>query len=300
MHVRPDHAWWRLARRPHGARHRLFSVADPEADADGDFVRHLDPDSLIVARNARIEPSVAADPPGTRYQFERLGYFTSDAADSKPGALVFNRTVTLRDTWAKIAGRETQSSGRPDRRRAHASHTAPEAKPPREPAAPAVGADLVSRDAAAARLLEDAVAAGADRRTALNWINNDVARELAGRPASLLTFGGVQLAALLQLLDRNAISASSARDVLTEMVAQGGDASAIVERRGLTQIRDVDAIARIVDAVIGANAARVEEYRRGRTGLLGFFVGQVMKETSGRAEPAVVQSLVRSRLEPGS
>ena len=50
---------------------------------------------------AKIEPSVTADPPGTRYQFERTGYFMSDPEDSRPGALVFNRTVTLRDSWGK-------------------------------------------------------------------------------------------------------------------------------------------------------------------------------------------------------
>ena len=53
-------------------------------------------------RGAKIEPSVGADPAGTRYQFERTAYFISDVVDSKPGALVFNRTVTLRDSWAKI------------------------------------------------------------------------------------------------------------------------------------------------------------------------------------------------------
>ena len=55
-------------------------------------------------RGAKIEPSVANDPVGTRYQFERTGYFISDAVDSTPGALVFNRTVTLRDSWAKVKG----------------------------------------------------------------------------------------------------------------------------------------------------------------------------------------------------
>jgi glutaminyl-tRNA synthetase len=52
--------------------------------------------------NAKVEPSVAADPKATRYQFERTGYFMSDPVDSKPGHLVFNRTVTLRDSWAKV------------------------------------------------------------------------------------------------------------------------------------------------------------------------------------------------------
>jgi len=82
---------------------RLFSVPDPDAVPEGqEFTSVLNPDSLITVRQAKIEPSVANDPPGSRYQFERTGYFMSDPVDSKPGALVYNRTVTLRDSWAKI------------------------------------------------------------------------------------------------------------------------------------------------------------------------------------------------------
>ena len=85
---------------------RLFAVPDPEAVPEGqDFVAALNPDSLVAVRGARIEPSVAEDPPGSRYQFERTGYFISDAVDSHPGALVFNRTVALRDSWAKVKNR---------------------------------------------------------------------------------------------------------------------------------------------------------------------------------------------------
>jgi glutaminyl-tRNA synthetase len=81
---------------------RLFTLADPEAVPEGqDFISVLNPASLIVVKGAKIERSVAADPIGTRYQFERTGYFVSDVVASAPGALVFNRTVTLRDSWEK-------------------------------------------------------------------------------------------------------------------------------------------------------------------------------------------------------
>lgn len=81
---------------------RLFTLADPEAVPEGqDFISALNPASLMIVKGAKIEPSVAADPIGTRYQFERTGYFISDVVDSAPGALVFNRTVTLRDSWEK-------------------------------------------------------------------------------------------------------------------------------------------------------------------------------------------------------
>jgi len=85
---------------------RLFRTADPDdVPEDQDFTANLNPGSLVVLTDSLVEPSVADDPPRTRYQFERLGYFISDIVDSKPGAPVFNRTVTLRDTWAKIAAK---------------------------------------------------------------------------------------------------------------------------------------------------------------------------------------------------
>jgi glutaminyl-tRNA synthetase len=85
---------------------RLFAVPDPDALPEGrDFVAALNPDSLVVAAGAKVEPSVAADPPGSRYQFERTGYFISDPVESRPGAPVFNRTVALRDSWAKVKGK---------------------------------------------------------------------------------------------------------------------------------------------------------------------------------------------------
>jgi glutaminyl-tRNA synthetase len=81
---------------------RLFAVPDPDGLPEGrDFVSALNPQSLVTLRG-KIEPSVAADPPGTRYQFERVGYFISDPMDSREDALVFNRTVGLRDSWAKV------------------------------------------------------------------------------------------------------------------------------------------------------------------------------------------------------
>jgi glutaminyl-tRNA synthetase len=79
---------------------RLFTVPEPGADGS-DYKEHLNPDSLTVLKDCPVEPGLADAEPGVNYQFERLGYFTPDTRDSKKGALVFNRTVTLRDSWAK-------------------------------------------------------------------------------------------------------------------------------------------------------------------------------------------------------
>ena len=85
---------------------RLFAVPDPDAVPEGqDFISALNPESLVTRARRKVEPSVAADPPGSRYQFERTGYFISDPVDSREGALVFNRTVALRDSWAKVKGK---------------------------------------------------------------------------------------------------------------------------------------------------------------------------------------------------
>jgi glutaminyl-tRNA synthetase len=81
----------------------LFAKPEPEAVEEGEsYLANLNPKSLEVLTECKLEPSLAGAEPGSRYQFERMGYFCADSADSKPGALVFNRTVTLRDTWAKI------------------------------------------------------------------------------------------------------------------------------------------------------------------------------------------------------
>jgi glutaminyl-tRNA synthetase len=81
----------------------LFSVEKPEAEAETqDFTAHLNPASLEVLTQCKLEPSLAQAAPGTRYQFERLGYFCADQEDSRPGAPVFNRTTTLKDAWARI------------------------------------------------------------------------------------------------------------------------------------------------------------------------------------------------------
>jgi glutaminyl-tRNA synthetase len=81
---------------------RLFRIADP-LGGEADFTEYLNPKSLEVLSACRVEPGLAEAAPGDRFQFERLGYFTADPVESRDKALVFNRTVTLRDSWAKIA-----------------------------------------------------------------------------------------------------------------------------------------------------------------------------------------------------
>jgi glutaminyl-tRNA synthetase len=92
---------------------RLFSVEDPGKDDEQGipFTKHLNPASLEVLPGAKLEPSLAGVGPGTGYQFERLGYFCVDPVDSKPGRPVWNRTIGLRDSWAKIEQKPSAPAG---------------------------------------------------------------------------------------------------------------------------------------------------------------------------------------------
>ena len=86
---------------------RLFTVPSPSHEKEGeDFKSYINPESLVVLSHCKVEPSVRDREPGSTFQFERQGYFCIDGKDSLPGALVFNRTATLRDTWAKITGKK--------------------------------------------------------------------------------------------------------------------------------------------------------------------------------------------------
>jgi glutaminyl-tRNA synthetase len=101
---------WLSARHALPAEVRLYDklFLTPKPDEEEDWRGSLNPNSLEIVRTCYVEPSLANAAPGHRYQFERTGYFCVDA-DSSPGHLVFNRTVSLRDTWGKIEMRGTQS-----------------------------------------------------------------------------------------------------------------------------------------------------------------------------------------------
>jgi aspartyl-tRNA(Asn)/glutamyl-tRNA(Gln) amidotransferase subunit B len=105
-----------------------------------------------------------------------------------------------------------------------------------------------------------------------------------------------QLGKLIDLIDDGTISGHLAKDVLAEMMTSGGDPAVIVEAKGLRQVTDSGAIEAAIDAVLAAQADKVAEYRAGRDKLYGFFVGQVMHATQGRANPALVNQLLKKKL----
>jgi len=106
-----------------------------------------------------------------------------------------------------------------------------------------------------------------------------------------------QLAQMLQLIEDGTISGKIAKIVFEEMVKTGKDAAQIIEEKGLTQVSDEGALGEIVDAVITANPKEVEAYRGGKKKLMGFFIGQMMRQTGGKANPGKVNVLLKEKLD---
>ena len=289
---------------------RLFKIADPEAGEEA-FIAHLNPESLIVLRDARIEPSVAEDAVETRYQFEREGYFWRDPVDSMTAdRLVFNRIVSLRDTWARKHDAPTEEPA--------------DAEVPTYMAAPPSLAERVAGLGGAARqrfdrlkaeyelsdddavalceyvdvitFFENAVRHYDHADSVAKWVVNEVLRVVKGRSIDEAGITAAQLAQLARLVDQGTISNRIGKEVFEETLASGNDPDHIVKERGLQQVSDLGTLEPVVDAVIKSNSDKVEAYREGKTGLIGFFMGQVMRQTGGRANPELVRDELERRL----
>ncbi|MEL7477075.1 MAG: Asp-tRNA(Asn)/Glu-tRNA(Gln) amidotransferase subunit GatB, partial [Cyanobacteria bacterium J06555_12] len=156
----------------------------------------------------------------------------------------------------------------------------------------------LSDDKDTAAYFESCVDAGADPKAAANWIMSDIAKYLND---SKLTYPDIALkpetlAELISLIDEGTISSKIAKEILPELLSEGGSAKALVEAKGLTQISDVGALDSQIDEILAANPGQVEQYKAGKTKLLGFFVGQLMKKTQGRADPQLANKLIAQKL----
>jgi aspartyl-tRNA(Asn)/glutamyl-tRNA(Gln) amidotransferase subunit B len=131
-----------------------------------------------------------------------------------------------------------------------------------------------------------------------NWLNGEVARlaNERGEEPSRWKLTPARLAAILRLLEAQTLGGSGAKQVLEEVFATGADPEEVVRAKGLAQVSDSAAIEGVVDEVLAASPAEVERYRGGNKKLMGFFVGQVMKATKGKGNPAVVNALLRRKL----
>ncbi|MGH9392950.1 MAG: Asp-tRNA(Asn)/Glu-tRNA(Gln) amidotransferase subunit GatB [Terriglobales bacterium] len=163
----------------------------------------------------------------------------------------------------------------------------------------AYDAQLLTASRALADYFECAAAAGSNPKAMANWIMGDFTAHLksSGETFATAKVRPEQIAALVQLIDAGAISGKSAKDVFAAMLAEGAPPQAIVDRLGVRQISDAAALEAIVDGVIAANPGPAAQYRGGKTALLAFFVGQVMKASRGQAAPALVNELLKKKLD---
>jgi glutaminyl-tRNA synthetase len=267
----------------------------------------VNPKSLTVHHDARIERSVAGDPPETRYQFERSGYFWRDPVDSSPTALVFNRIVSLKDTWAK---RDAEVTVAPPRAEATKSvEKASRATPRQRSRDRAVTAGAARyRDqhgildehaevlAGAPDFFEAALEAHGNAADVAAWIAVDLRGLSEGRPFEELPFDGAALGRLAGLVEAGRVSRRAGKDVLARMVREGGDPEQLIEEMGLTKVSDPDALGAAVDAVLARWPDKVAEFRGGKSSLLGLFVGEVMKHTRGAADPLAAKRILSERL----
>ncbi len=278
---------------------RLFKDEAPEGLDD------INPDSLKVVKEALIEPAVITERPDERFQFERQGYFYADPVDYTDEAPVFNKIVGLKDSWNK-------------QKKASASAPKPQAKKVQidgevEPMSEAeqalfdkytgelklnsMVADILARDMQLSSFYEEALSVNNSPVTIANIVANEVARECKEKQTDELKFDAVQVAGLVKMVDDGTISSKIAKQVFEEMTKSGEDPAQIVEAKGLVQISDPAQISPIIDEIIEKNPDNVEKFKAGNTKLLGFFVGQVLKATGGKANPQVVNALVAEKLK---
>jgi aspartyl-tRNA(Asn)/glutamyl-tRNA(Gln) amidotransferase subunit B len=160
-------------------------------------------------------------------------------------------------------------------------------------------ASLLTRDRALADYYEAAAAAAQNPRGAANWLKAELLRELdaSGTTPDRSPVTSEELGALVRLIDGGKISGKQGKEVLVEMFRTGKSAEGVVEERGLAQTSDAGEIEGVIDEVLAANPKQLEQYRGGKEGLFGFFVGQVMKASKGKANPKVVNDLLKEKLK---
>lgn len=163
----------------------------------------------------------------------------------------------------------------------------------------AYDAGVLTEDRPVAEWFEAALQAGGEPKTVANWLINNLFALINESEQDIedMRVTPVSLVALVALVDDQTISHSTAKEVLAEMFASGKEPQTIVEEQGLAQISDEEALKRVVHDVLAENEAQVQAYLEGKEQLRGWFVGQVMRETRGKANPQLANELIRILLE---
>ncbi|MHB1406054.1 MAG: Asp-tRNA(Asn)/Glu-tRNA(Gln) amidotransferase subunit GatB [Desulfitobacteriaceae bacterium] len=162
----------------------------------------------------------------------------------------------------------------------------------------AYDAEVITSSKGLADFFDKALRQCEDAKSLTNWVMGDFTRLLKANEVSVVDspISPEQVAEMVNLIEKGTISGKIAKSVIEEMFATGKDASVIVKEKGLAQISDESALIKIIDEVIAANPASVEDYRAGKERAIGFLVGQVMKASKGQANPGLVNKLLKERL----
>ena len=146
---------------------------------------------------------------------------------------------------------------------------------------------------------EKVLADGAVPKIACNWITGDLTRVMneSGKTLIEINLSPKNLANLTILIDQGEISSKIAKKVFAEMLDSGETPNTIIEEKGLKQITDEKELGRIVEELLASNPQQVKQYREGKTKVIGFFVGQMMKQTQGKGDPAVINRLLKEKLD---
>ena len=276
---------------------RLFKDEAPQG------VEDINPNSLTVIKNALIEPAVINNKPDVRFQFERQGYFYADPIDYTDENPVFNKIVGLKDSYSK---KKKVSVEAPKDKKVQIDGEVVAMSNTQQTLFDKYTtvlqlntevANTLARDEQLSAFYEEALVAFNSPITLANIVSNEVARELKQMQVDALKFTTKQIAELVKMIDDKTISSKIAKQVFEEMVKSGENPSVVVEAKGLVQISDPAIIAPIIDEIIAKNPDNVAKFKAGNTKLLGFFVGQVLKSTGGKANPQVVNQLVAQKLK---
>ena len=145
---------------------------------------------------------------------------------------------------------------------------------------------------------EEVAKASGDGKTSANWVQGELAGALNAASIEITAspIKPTELAELIKLLNDGTLSSKLAKDVFAKMFESGKSAATVIEEEGLKQISDTGELEDIIDEIMSKNPKQVETYRKGKTGLIGFFVGQVMKATRGQANPKTVNELLSKKL----
>ena len=163
---------------------------------------------------------------------------------------------------------------------------------------PAQNVEIITATRELASYFEEAAKAYSDYRKLCNWILSEVLMVLNERKISITEFPvhPQHITRLLELIDKNIISGKIAKEVFPEMVSTGEPPESIIKKKGLEQITDTASIEQAIDDVLTRNVKEVEQYLSGKEKVFGFFVGEVMKATRGKANPGLVNSLIKNKL----